>query len=153
MELIGGEKMLEPEIVMEQGLASIPGLPKRSQLLVVDDNEVFREALSRALSLMGYDVTLAGNGLEASTLFLSGAYDLVVTDLQMPIMNGSELSRLVKEKSPDTPVIVVTGCCDETLWEKLNSNSVDAIIPKPFEFEEIETTVQKLLSSGTEGRV
>ncbi len=145
--------MVGGEIIMEKVQANIPRSSEKRRLLVVDDNEAFRTFLSKTLSSMGYDVTPAGNGLEASTLFLSGSYDLVVTDLQMPFMNGSELCRLVKEKSPDTPVIVLTGCYDETLWEKLKSNSVDVIIPKPFELEEIETSVQKLLSSGTEGRV
>jgi CheY-like chemotaxis protein len=139
--------MLGSEIVMEKGPQSIPGSPKKRQLLVVDDNEAIQKLLSKTLSFMGYDVTLAGNGLEASTLFVTGSYDLVMTDFQMPLMNGWELSRIVKEQSPHTPVIVVTGCCDDTQWEKLKANSVDAIIPKPFKLEEIQNTVQRLLNS------
>ena len=64
-------------------------------------------------------------------------------------INGWELSRLVKEQSPKTPVIVITGFCDDKHREKLNTNSVDAIIQKPFKAEEIEKTVQRLLNSGT----
>ncbi len=139
--------MLEPEIIMEKGQENIPGSPEKRQLLVVDDSEAIQKLLLAILSFMGYDVTLAGNGLEASTLFLTGSYDLVVTDFQMPLMNGFELSRIIKEQSPKTPVIVVTGCCDDTQREKLNTNGVDAIIPKPFKLKEIETTVQRLLNT------
>ncbi len=139
--------MFEPEIVMEQGLQIIPGLAEKKQLLVVDDSEGIQNVLSAIFSLMGHDVTLAGNGLEASTLFLTGSYDLVVTDFQMPFMNGWEFSRLVKEQSPNTPVIVITGCCDDTQRKKLNANGVDAIILKPFKLEEIEKAVQRLLNS------
>jgi CheY-like chemotaxis protein len=139
--------MLEPEIVMEQGPQSIPGLREKRRLLVVDDSQAIQKVLSTILSLKGYDVTLAGNGLEASTLFLTGSYDLVVTDFEMPLMNGWEFSRLVKKQSPSTPVIVVTGSCDDEHWEKLKENRVDAIIPKPFKLEEIEGTVRKLLNS------
>jgi CheY-like chemotaxis protein len=137
--------MLQAQTVLEQGPQSIPGLPRKRHLLVVDDNEAMQKLLSSALSFMGYDVTLAGNGLEASTIFVSGSYDLVMTDFQMPLMNGCELSRIVKEQSPKTPVVVVTGCCDDTQWEKLNRNGVDAIIQKPFKLKEIENTLHKLL--------
>ncbi len=140
--------MLEREIVMEKGPHATPALGRTRQLLVVDDDRAIQTLLSRTLSLMGYDVNLAGNGLEGMDLFLKGSYDLVITDLQMPLMNGWELSRLVKERSPKTPVIVITGSCDDNHWDKLKMNGVDAIIPKPFKLKEIGKTVQGLLSSG-----
>jgi CheY-like chemotaxis protein len=74
---------------------------------------------------------------------------LVMTDLGMPLMNGWELSRLVKDQSPSTPVIAVTGGCEDKLWEKLNTNRVDAVILKPFKLEEVEQTVWRLLNTGT----
>jgi len=141
--------MLEPEIVMEKGPHTIPALGRKRQVLVVDDNKAVQEVLSRMLSFLGYHVTLAGDGLEAGTLFLTGSYDLVITDLQMPRMNGWELSRLVKERSPKTPVIVVTGFSNDRHSEKADTKCVDAIIPKPFKLKEIDTTVQKLLNSRT----
>jgi two-component system capsular synthesis sensor histidine kinase RcsC len=141
--------MSKPEIVMEKDSCAIPALRKKGKLLVADDDKAIRNVLSIALSSMGYDVTLAGNGLEAMTLFLTSSYDLVMTDLGMPLMNGWELSRLVKEQSPSTPVIVMTGTNDDNLWEKLNTNSLNAMILKPFKLEEIEQTVLRLLNNGT----
>jgi two-component system capsular synthesis sensor histidine kinase RcsC len=141
--------MLEPEIVMEKDPRTIPALRKKGKLLVADDDQAIQKVLSTALSSMGYDVSLAGNGLEAMTLFLTSSYDLVMTDLGMPLMNGWELSRLVKEQSPSTPVIVMTGTNDDNLWEKLNTNSLNAMILKPFKLEEIEQTVLRLLNNGT----
>jgi CheY-like chemotaxis protein len=140
--------MLEREIEMKKGPHAIPPIRKKKQLLVVDDNEAVQEILSRIFSIMGHDVTVADNGLEGMALFLAGSYDLVVTDIQMPLMNGWELSRLVKEHSSNTPVVVVTGSYDDTNWEKVNMNRVDAIIPKPFKLEDIQETVQGLLDSG-----
>jgi CheY-like chemotaxis protein len=140
--------MLQSESVMEKGPHPVPALGRKRQLLVVDDNKAVRDVLSRMLSFLGYGVTLAGNGIEAGKLFLYGSYDLVITDLQMPLMNGWELSRLIKERSPNTPVMVVSGACDETHWEKTNMNCVDAIIPKPFRLKEIAGTVRRLLNGG-----
>lgn len=122
-------------------------LEEKRKLLVVDDDNEIQKILSRKLALMGYDVTLAGNGLEASTLFVTGSYDLVVTDFEMPLMNGSELSRIVKKKSPNTPVIVITGCCDNVMWEQMDKSCLDAIILKPFRLKEIEGTVRRLLGN------
>ena len=139
--------MLASGIGMKKALQDISGLPKRGQLLVVDDNETIQDILSKILSFMRYDVTVADNGLEALALFRTGSFDLVMTDFQMPLMNGCELSRLVKEQSPNTPVVVVTGCCDNKDWENLNMNWIDAIILKPFSLKEIEKTVQRLLSN------
>jgi CheY-like chemotaxis protein len=136
------------ELVVEKGAEPIPALGNKPQLLVVDDAKDVQWLLSRALSFMGYDVVVAGNGLEAMTLFLTSSYDLLITDLQMPLMNGLELSRLVKEQYPKTPVILVTGFCDDKLFEKANMNCFDAVIPKPFNLDEIEKTVQKLLDRG-----
>jgi CheY-like chemotaxis protein len=139
--------MQECEIVMEKAPQAVPAPGKKGQLLVVDDDKTIRLLLSRMLSLMGYDVSLAGNGLQASTMFLTGCCDLVITDLEMPLMNGLELARLVKEQSPHTPVVVITGTCDDRDWEKLNTSCVDAVIPKPFALEEIKKAVQSFLGS------
>jgi CheY-like chemotaxis protein len=101
--------------------------------------------LSQTLSYIGYDVTLAGNGLEASTLFLKGSYDLVIADLEMPVMNGGELCAFVKEQSPKKPVIVMTGFWDDPRAAKL-TRCADAIIPKPFTLQQLVETVQRLLT-------
>jgi len=140
--------MLESEIAIGKGPHTIPALSRTWKLLVVDDDRSIQTVLSRALSLTGYDVNLARNGLEAMSLFLEGSYDLVITDLEMPFLTGLELSRLIKERSPETPVIVVTGSYDDNHWDKLKMNGVDAIIPKPFKLKEIGKTVQGLLNSG-----
>ena len=141
--------MLESEIPAEKNPRPIPVPVRKKQVLLVDDNKAVLDVLSRMVALLGYDVTVARNGLEGGTLFITGSYDLVITDLQMPLMNGWELSRLIKERSPKTPVMVISGACDERHWEKTNMRCVDAIIQKPFKLKEIEGTVQRLLNSGT----
>ena len=141
--------MLEPEIVMEKSPHTIPALEGKRQLLVVESNEVVQDVLAGMLSFLDYDVTLAGNGLEGSTLFLKGSYELVITGLQMPLMNGRELSRFVKNRSPNTPVIAIGGFRGDKPVEKTKMNCIDAVILKPFMMDEIDRTVQKLLNNGT----
>jgi CheY-like chemotaxis protein len=121
----------------------------KRQLLVVDDDRDIQKLLSRTFALMGYDVNLAANGREAMNLFVTKSYDLVITDFQMPLMDGRQLSHLVKERSPNTPVVMITGGCDDARLEKLRGSHVDAILLKPFRVKEIQETVQSLLNSTT----
>jgi PleD family two-component response regulator len=72
----GGREMQECETLIEKGPQAVPAPQKKGQLLVVDDDKAIRFLLSKMLSLMGYDVSLAGNGLHASTMFLTGCCDL-----------------------------------------------------------------------------
>ncbi len=141
--------MLQNEIVRQTGPQPILRSGGKGQVLVVDDSHGVREVLTKTLSFLGYDVTPAGNGIEAWRLFLTGSYDLVITGLEMPLLNGWDLSRLIKARSPSTPVVVISDACDETQWKKINMSCVESILLKPFTLEDIEGTVRRLLNNGT----
>lgn len=74
-----------------------PGLKAKRRILVVEDNKSVQDILSVILRSMGFEVALAKNGLEALTVFIESWFDLVLTDLQMPIMDGSRLARLIRK--------------------------------------------------------
>lgn len=140
--------MLEHEIVMEKSPDPIPALRQNRRILVVDDERAIQLLLSQALSFMGCEVTLAGNGLEALTHLSGGSFDLVLTDWHMPLMDGGRLSRFIKEQSPSTPVVIMTGGGGRKQdWEELNTNYIDSILLKPFRLEELEDTVRKVLGN------
>ncbi|MGE5838928.1 MAG: response regulator [Deltaproteobacteria bacterium] len=138
--------MLEREIVTRKNTPTTPVLKKKKEVLVVDDNKTVQDVISRLLTFLDYHVTLADNGLEGGALFFTGNYDLVITDFHMPQMNGLQLSRQIKERSPKTPVIVVTGFTDAKDCAALNTNCVDAVIRKPFTLKDFESTVQRVLN-------
>lgn len=142
--------MLQSEIVMEKRpKPPIPALGRKRHVLVVDDNKTVRDALSRMLVSLGCQVTVAGNGFQGGSLFLTGSYDLTIIDLQVPQMNVWELSRILKDHSPKTPVIVAWGFSGDRDWKTSDTSHVDAIIPRPFKLKEIEGTVGRFLNSGT----
>ncbi len=121
------------------------GQGTRERILVVEDNKNVQNVLSRILSSMGFEVALADNGLEALAAFIDGSFDLVLTDLQMPMMDGSSLARFIKERSPNTPIILLTGADRETVWKKAKRESIDSVIFKPFKIIDFEKTVQGAL--------
>ncbi|CAG1770116.1 partial Regulatory protein AtoC, partial [uncultured bacterium] len=79
------------------------------KILVVDDEEIIRESVSFILSKEGYEVTEAENGRVAHEKLLDGYYDLVITDLEMPQMNGLQLMEVISRFTVAIPVIVVTA--------------------------------------------
>ena len=81
--------------------------PKK--ILVVDDNELVRIGLTQMLSRLGYEVVATDNGEKGLDLFLKNRFDLVITDFEMPGMNGIDLAGHIKQRSPITPVILMTG--------------------------------------------
>jgi signal transduction histidine kinase/CheY-like chemotaxis protein len=116
-----------------------PSEPESVSVLVVDDEEMVRSTVTRLLSLNGHEVDRASSGSKALTMFSDTDYDIVFTDFGMPEMTGAELSRELKERAPDLPVVLLTGY---TETEKA-IDEVDGILSKPFKRDELEATIQK----------
>jgi CheY-like chemotaxis protein len=117
------------------------------RILVADDDRTIQKIVSKFLGFMGFEVALAGNGIEALAIFLESSFDLVLTDLQMPAMDGLSLARHIKARSPDTPVILLTGSDRETVRKQIERAPVDSIIFKPFRLKDLRRTVHGALAS------
>ncbi|HDH97652.1 MAG TPA: response regulator, partial [Deltaproteobacteria bacterium] len=113
----------------------------RRRILVIDDDANIRDVLSQGLSSMGHDVAVAGCGDEGLNLFLKSSFDLVLTDLDMPGMDGWNLAFRIKEKSHNTPVVLITGKGRKAVLEKVKDSSVDFVLFKPFRLEDIQKMV------------
>ena len=84
------------------------------RVLVVDDEAIIRKSFCRALSDAGFEAHAAANGREALARLEEGPYHLVVTDLRMPEMDGRAVLRAVKERWPETEVVILTAY--GTVW-------------------------------------
>ena len=119
------------------------GQARSRRILVAEDNKTIQNVVSRILDFMGFEVALARNGVEALSLFLENSFDLVLTDLEMPIMDGWSLTHCIKERSPNTPVVLMTGADRETVLKKVKSALIDSVIFKPFLLNDFQSTVQR----------
>jgi len=81
----------------------------KEKILVVDDEEVLRNLAKEVLSEEGYQVTLASSGDEALSCLKQGVFDLIITDLKMPGMDGMEFLKKAKELNKETQVILLTS--------------------------------------------
>ena len=120
-------------------------LGPQKRILVVEDNELMRLVVSDSLSRLGYEVVTASDGGEGYELLLQNRFDLVITDFQMPKIDGLHLVDLIKECRPFTPVLMITGQSRNEILEKMTSGQVDFLMFKPFEMEELHQIVQSFL--------
>ncbi len=116
-----------------------------SRILVVDDEQSMRDFLSIMLKKEGYDVVTAENGGSALKVIQSEIFDLIITDVKMPGVDGIEVLRTAKDVSPETVVIMITAfATTETAVEAMKLGAYD-YITKPFKVDEIKLVIQKAL--------
>ena len=115
------------------------------KILVVDDDDSIRDVVSKMLCRLGYAVLSADSGEKGLALFLKNEFDLVMTDFNMSGMDGINLAYCIKEKSPSTQVILMTGHEKEVILSRIRDTAVDQALFKPFTLMEMDVTVQGLL--------
>ena len=99
------------------------------KILLVDDEEGIRKVLGISLSDSGYKVSTAASGEEALRIFRKMKPPIVLTDIKMPGMDGIELLQKIKEESPDTEVIMITGHGDmELAIQSLKFDAIDFLV-------------------------
>lgn len=115
------------------------------RILVVDDNNVLLIVVSKMLSRLGYEVSSADSGENGLRIILKNRFDIVLSDYEMPGMDGVAFACSIKKNSPRTRVVIMTGAGKETVFSR-KSAAVDEVISKPFTLAEIDETFQNLSS-------
>jgi putative nucleotidyltransferase with HDIG domain len=117
----------------------------KEKILVVDDEEAIREVVSTLLEAQGYACTVRSNGRLAHEAFRNATFDLVLSDIVMPEMDGLKLLAELRAEDPDVPVIMVTAMHDIAIaLEAIRSGAYDYIL-KPFEKDQLHLSVRRAL--------
>ncbi len=117
------------------------------RILLAEDDQVMREYLSRALERSGYHVTAVDRGTAAIPLLESERFDLLLTDIVMPEMDGIELAQRAGEMCPDLRVMFITGFAAVTL--KLGKSMPEArVLSKPFHLRDLVLEVDRIFEVG-----
>jgi len=113
------------------------------KILIVDDNPAVADILSQLCEFLGHVVLCAKDGAEGLLLLHAEPdVDMVFTDYKMPKMDGAEMSKRVKVKYSNLPVILITGSVLVTEYE-LESAGFDAVVHKPFELTTIAKSIRR----------
>lgn len=117
-------------------------MDKPSKVLVIDDEAVIREGLRQALSLEGFQVDLASNGKSGLEKLQKDEFDIVITDLKMPFIQGIEVLKAVQILQPAVPVIIITGYATVDSAVEAMKNGAFDYLTKPFEADQIVLKVK-----------
>lgn len=113
------------------------------QILLVDDEEGIRKVLGISLADCGYEVITASNGEEALEVWRAERPQIVLTDIKMPVMDGIELLKRIKQESPDTEVIMLTGHGDLTLAIRSLQFEAADFVTKPINDDALEIALKR----------
>ncbi len=117
----------------------------RPRILVVDDEQAVRDLLAKTLTMADYDVDAAGDGASAIDRLRAVEYDLLITDLKMPGMDGLSVIREARRTAPDLPVIIITGYSTEASAIEAINLGVAGYLTKPFRLPRILAATARAL--------
>jgi len=123
-------------------------MSEKLKILVVDDNEEFCRNVTDILELKGYEVVSAHDGLKALELVKQNGFDMVLMDVKMPVMDGVETYRKVKEIAPNTPVIMVTAFAVEELLREALQQGAYGSLKKPIDFDQLLELIERATGKG-----
>ena len=115
------------------------------RILLAEDDKVMREYLTRALERSGYAVSAVDRGTDAIPLLESERFDLLLTDIVMPEMDGIELARRATEIDPDLKVMFITGFAAVALNPDSKAPRDAKVLSKPFHLRDLVNEVEKML--------
>jgi two-component system cell cycle response regulator CpdR len=123
-----------------------------TRILLAEDEQAMREYLARALERSGYEVVSVDRGTEAAPLLESEHFDLLLTDIVMPEMDGIELARHCSKVSPRTEVMFITGFSGVAL--RAGESMPNAkILSKPFHLKDLVLEVERLFAKESFGEL
>lgn len=115
------------------------------KILVVDDEETLLWVFHEVLGGEDYDIESTANSVEALKLAGKTIYDLVISDLHMPNMNGLQLISKIKKFQPNIKAIMITACKSTEIINKAAHIGVINVIEKPFNIEDVKVIVNQIL--------
>jgi two-component system cell cycle sensor histidine kinase/response regulator CckA len=122
---------------------------KKKTILVVDDEKIIRDLLSRILDKLGYNVIIAEDGRQAMDIFKkrNADIDLVIIDLLMPEMNGRETTAGLKAINPDVAILLSSGQAETATTTTGGEAAVDGFLSKPYRVSQLAEAIEKVIDS------
>ena len=118
-----------------------------ARVLVVEDEEAVRDYVCRVLTLHGHTVLVAHDGAQAVEQMAEHHFDLLVSDIVMPMMDGISLALKVRATRPHVPIILMTGYANERQRAHNLSLLIEGLLSKPFTMDQLLSTVNKALAN------
>ncbi len=121
------------------------------KILVAEDSSVIQNLTKKILTLQNYEISAVKNGKQVLDKLDSEAYDLILMDIHMPVMDGMECARAIRKLSGDVasiPIIAITGNANNYSMEDFKEAGIDEFVPKPLNYDNLVTVVNNYLANG-----
>ncbi len=118
----------------------------KARILIVDDEADLRTLLRHILTAQGYQITDAEDGEEAIELIKRQKFDIALLDIQMPNINGIQVLKYIKEHSPQTKAVMLTGYADLKHAMEAKEFGARDFIGKPYKLEDVLSTIEHILA-------
>ncbi|KRE58226.1 response regulator [Paenibacillus sp. Soil750] len=143
------QEQLQMKIASPQGESETKKLHmlRNTEVLLVEDNEINQQVAQAILQEMDIHVDVAENGIEALKRVATKRYDAILMDLQMPLMDGFEATRNIRDFDQETPIIAMTADAMQGVKEQVLEAGMDAYISKPFEPIQLFSVLQRTIQS------
>jgi len=128
-------------------IIQLKNIDRPYNILLAEDDKINQMVITRILKERGYLVDIAVNGLKAVEMCLENSYDVILMDIQMPVMDGIEATKRIRERDKCTPIIAITAYALKGDREKFLAQGVDEYVSKPIKIEGLYSAIEKSLSS------
>ncbi len=118
-----------------------------ARILLAEDDDSMRGFLARAIEKSGHEVTSVDRGTTALPLIATGQYDLLLTDIVMPEMDGIELAQRAAALAPKMQVMFITGFAAVALNKRSNTPQNAKVLSKPFHLRDLVSEIDRLLAA------
>lgn len=123
---------------------------KLARILIVDDDQDLADSLAEIIEISGYDVAIASDGRKAVEIFRQRHFDVVVTDVRMPKMNGVDCFFEIRRLKPDAKIILMTGLREPIVDGALHAGALH-LLHKPFPLSELLFCIDRALADVSRG--
>lgn len=128
-------------------IVQLKNVDRPYNILLTEDDKVNQMVITRILKERGYLVDTAGNGLQAVEMCEKNSYDVILMDIQMPVMDGIEAAKRIKERDKVTPIIALTAYALKGDREKFLAQGMDGYVSKPIKIDELYSVIERSLTS------
>ncbi|HNY64346.1 MAG TPA: response regulator [Deltaproteobacteria bacterium] len=121
-------------------------MTESKKILIVDDSDELTHVISDFLSMFGYHVHTARDGVDALKFMESETMDVVISDIHMPRMDGYTLMTEIKTRYPETPIVLITGFSVSEAKKLAFEKGADAFVAKPFHLKDLKGVIDSIFS-------
>jgi CheY-like chemotaxis protein len=121
--------------------------PAMAKLLIAEDEQAIRELLARGLAERGHEVVAVADGMAALQALEEDAFDLVLSDIVMPELDGVSLALKISKEWPGLPIVLMTGYADQRARARNLHALVHQVVAKPFALGELAAVIEAALAT------